>query len=48
MAPISMFKNAGHNVTVYSIQGGKIPIDEMSLGDQFRTEDVDQFLADGA
>eukprot|EP00892_Ulva_mutabilis_P008518 jgi/Ulvmu1/6038/UM027_0014.1 len=46
MAPIRMFKAAGHNVSVYSIKGGKIPIDEMSLGDQFRTEDVDKFLSD--
>lgn len=47
MAPLSMFKQAGHNVTVYSIQGGKVPIDDVSLGDDFRTEDVDKFLADG-
>lgn len=46
MAPILMFKVAGHEVTVLSVAGGKIPLDEASMGAPFRTEEVDKFLAD--
>ncbi len=31
MAPYYVFKNAGFDVTVASIKGGQIPIDEASL-----------------
>lgn len=47
MAPILMFKVAGHEVTVLSVAGGKIPLDEASMNAPFRTEEVDKFLADG-
>jgi hypothetical protein len=47
MAPVLIFRESGCDVTVYSMEGGPIPIDEGSLSDQFRTADVDKFMADG-
>eukprot|EP00892_Ulva_mutabilis_P009794 jgi/Ulvmu1/7187/UM034_0096.1 len=46
MAPILAFKSAGFDVSVYSVAGGQIPIDEASLNAPFRTEEVDTFLQD--
>jgi hypothetical protein len=48
MAPILMFLEKGYQVSVYSMKGGRIPIDQGSMSDQFRTEDVDKFLSQGA
>jgi putative intracellular protease/amidase len=47
MAPILMFKEAGHEVSVISMAGGKVPLDEGSMTDQFRTKEVDSFLSGG-
>lgn len=47
MAPILAFKDAGLEVSVMSIAGGKIPLDEASMGAPYRTEEVDTFLAGG-
>lgn len=47
MAPILTFLEAGHEVSVLSVAGGKIPIDEASMNAPFRTEEVDTFLAGG-
>ena len=46
MSPYLAFKEAGLEVTIASMKGGDIPIDAGSLGDSFRTEEVDQFYAD--
>lgn len=47
MSPILAFKESGFEVSVYSPAGGKIPIDETSMNEPFRTEEVDKFLEDG-
>ena len=47
MAPIIAFLDAGHEVSVLSVAGGKIPMDEASMNAPFRTEEVDKFLAGG-
>lgn len=45
MAPILALQAAGHEVSVLSVAGGKVPLDEGSLNAPFRTEEVDTFLA---
>jgi putative intracellular protease/amidase len=45
-APYYIFKDAGAHVDVVSIKGGKIPIDEASLGEGFVTDHVKRFLGD--
>lgn len=47
MAPILAFLEAGHEVSVLSVAGGKIPMDEASMNPPHRTEEVDKFLAGG-
>jgi hypothetical protein len=46
-APFYCFKEAGYDITVTSIQGGEIPVDEASLNAPFVTPDVEKFLLDG-
>lgn len=48
MAPYILFHEKGYKVTVASMKGGKIPIDEGSLAEQFVTDHVKQFQADSA
>jgi len=48
MAPYLAWKGVGYDVTVASMAGGKIPIDEGSLGEPYRTPEVDAFYADSA
>lgn len=48
MAPILAFKEAGYEVSVLSVAGGKIPLDEGSMNAPFRTEEVEKFLAEDA
>eukprot|EP01025_Chloroclados_australasicus_P023969 TRINITY_DN24130_c1_g1_i1.p1 TRINITY_DN24130_c1_g1~~TRINITY_DN24130_c1_g1_i1.p1 ORF type:complete len:285 (-),score=43.72 TRINITY_DN24130_c1_g1_i1:212-982(-) len=43
MAPLMLFKAKGYDVTVASMKGGKIPIDEGSMSDQFKTDEVKAF-----
>jgi putative intracellular protease/amidase len=45
-APYYIFKDAGAQVDVASIKGGKIPIDAGSLADNFVTPHVKRYLAD--
>jgi putative intracellular protease/amidase len=45
-APYYIFKDAGAHVDVASIKGGKIPIDEASLGEGFVTDHVKRYLGD--
>ena len=47
VAPYYVFTQAGYDVTVASIKGGKIPVDPNSLQGDFKTEDVKKFWADG-
>jgi len=46
VAPYYVFTQAGYDVTVASIKGGKIPVDPNSLQGDFKTEDVKKFWAD--
>jgi hypothetical protein len=46
--PYLTFKEAGLQVTVASVKGGKIPVDAGSLDKQFVTPDVTKFMNDGA
>lgn len=45
-APYYIFKDAGAQVDVASIKGGKIPIDIGSLAENFVTPHVNRYLAD--
>lgn len=45
--PFYVFKDAGCNVTIASIAGGKVPIDAGSLSDTFKTENDKRFEAEG-
>lgn len=45
-APYYVFKDAGVDVVVASLKGGKIPIDEVSFGENFVTDHVKRYLAD--
>jgi hypothetical protein len=47
MAPILAFLDKGYQVSVVSTCGGKIPIDDGSMADAFRTAEVDEFLSQG-
>ena len=47
VAPYYVFTEAGYDVTVASIKGGKIPVDPASLQGDFKTENVTKFWADG-
>ncbi|KAL3142602.1 hypothetical protein ABBQ38_002919 [Trebouxia sp. C0009 RCD-2024] len=46
MAPYYVFAEAGYDVTIASIKGGEIPVDEASLQGDFKTADVTKFWAD--
>lgn len=46
VAPYYVFENAGFDVTVSSIKGGQIPIDDNSMQGDFKTADVKKFWAD--
>lgn len=46
MTPIHLFKEAGYAVTVASIKGGEIPMDEASLNAPFLTPVVEKMLLD--
>lgn len=43
-APYTVFKAAGMDVTIGSIQGGPIPIDAGSMGDAYMNDDCKAFL----
>mmetsp|Transcript_20754 Transcript_20754/g.52915 ORF Transcript_20754/g.52915 Transcript_20754/m.52915 type:complete len:253 (-) Transcript_20754:273-1031(-) len=45
--PYYVFKDAGLDVTIASIDGGKIPIDAGSLSDTFKTENDKRFETSG-
>jgi putative intracellular protease/amidase len=45
-APYYIFKDAGADVDVVSIKGGKIPMDEASLAENFVTDHVRRYLGD--
>jgi len=45
--PFYVFKDAGCDVTIASISGGKIPIDAGSLSDTFKTENDKRFESTG-
>lgn len=45
-AAYNFFKKSGAEVTISSMKGGKVPIDEGSLQPPFKTSDCDTFLAD--
>ena len=44
VAPYNAFKAQGYDVTVSSISGGEIPVDEASLGPPYATKDVEEFI----
>eukprot|EP00418_Pyrodinium_bahamense_P068014 CAMPEP_0179076188 /NCGR_PEP_ID=MMETSP0796-20121207/33975_1 /TAXON_ID=73915 /ORGANISM="Pyrodinium bahamense, Strain pbaha01" /LENGTH=277 /DNA_ID=CAMNT_0020773439 /DNA_START=84 /DNA_END=917 /DNA_ORIENTATION=- len=44
--PYFVFKDAGYDVTIGSIAGGDVPIDEGSLSDQFKTENDKKMIDD--
>lgn len=46
--PWFLFKEAGFEVTIASINGGEVPMDEASLGAPFATKTVEKFLLDDA
>jgi len=43
-----VFTSHGLSVTIASIKGGEIPVDEASLAAPFLTPEVEKFLLDGA
>ncbi|MEW5300434.1 MAG: hypothetical protein WDW36_003364 [Sanguina aurantia] len=45
-SPYYVFKNAGYDVKIVSVAGGKIPFDEGSLAPPFLTPEVEKFLVD--
>ncbi|GMH43395.1 hypothetical protein BSKO_11317 [Bryopsis sp. KO-2023] len=47
-AAYNVFVAAGFEVTIASMKGGKIPLDETSLQPPFKTPDCDTFLANDA
>lgn len=46
--PFYVFKEAGFNVEIASVAGGKVTIDAGSLSDNFKTENDKRFEAEGA
>lgn len=47
-APYLYLKEQGYDVTISSIKGGEVPMDEASLNPPFTTKDVEKFLLDDA
>mmetsp|Transcript_74048 Transcript_74048/g.228870 ORF Transcript_74048/g.228870 Transcript_74048/m.228870 type:complete len:315 (-) Transcript_74048:43-987(-) len=45
--PYYVFKDAGYEVSVCSIAGGDVPIDQGSLSDQFKTESDKKMIEEG-
>lgn len=45
--PYYVFKDAGYDVTIYSVTGGKVPIDAGSLSGDFKTENDKRFENSG-
>lgn len=45
--PYYIFKDAGCDVTIYSVTGGKVPIDAGSLSDNFKTDNDKRFEDSG-
>jgi len=45
--PFYVFKDAGCDVQIFSVKGGKVPIDAGSLSDTFKTENDKRFETDG-
>lgn len=45
--PYYIFTSHGYSVTIASIKGGEIPVDEASLAPPFLTPGVEKFLLDG-
>jgi hypothetical protein len=48
VVPYDVFKQQGYDVTVASIKGGEIPVDEASLNPPFATKEVEEFILSGA
>jgi NADPH-dependent glutamate synthase beta subunit-like oxidoreductase len=48
MAPVMLWKAKGYDLKVVSVKGGKVPMDAASFSDDFKTEKVTEFQADGA
>lgn len=48
VVPYDVFKQQGYEVTVASIKGGEIPVDEASLNPPFATKEVEEFILSGA
>ena len=44
--PYYALKEAGHDVTIVSVAGGEVPIDQGSLAENFNTDDCKKFMAD--
>eukprot|EP00403_Amphidinium_massartii_P013624 CAMPEP_0178425002 /NCGR_PEP_ID=MMETSP0689_2-20121128/28500_1 /TAXON_ID=160604 /ORGANISM="Amphidinium massartii, Strain CS-259" /LENGTH=222 /DNA_ID=CAMNT_0020046655 /DNA_START=86 /DNA_END=754 /DNA_ORIENTATION=+ len=45
--PYYIFKDAGASVSIFSVKGGKVPIDAGSLSDSFKTENDKRFETSG-
>lgn len=45
--PYYVFKDAGCDVTIYSVKGGQVPIDQGSLSDNFKTDNDKRFENSG-
>lgn len=45
--PYYIFTSHGYSVTIASIKGGEIPVDEASLAAPYLTPEVEKFLLDG-
>ncbi|EFJ45186.1 hypothetical protein VOLCADRAFT_106142 [Volvox carteri f. nagariensis] len=48
VAPYYIWKKHGYNVTIASVKGGEVPMDEASLNPPFLTKEVEEFLLDDA
>lgn len=46
--PYYIFQAHGVDVTIASVKGGEIPVDEASLAPPYNTPQVERFLLDGA
>mmetsp|Transcript_21639 Transcript_21639/g.28789 ORF Transcript_21639/g.28789 Transcript_21639/m.28789 type:complete len:235 (-) Transcript_21639:318-1022(-) len=47
-APYYTFVEAGYDVTIASVKGGPVPIDQNSVSEPFFTDDAKKFMHDGA
>ncbi|GIL80962.1 hypothetical protein Vretimale_9332 [Volvox reticuliferus] len=46
IAPYYIWKKHGYNVTIASVKGGEVPMDEASLNPPYLTKEVEDFLLD--